>query len=63
MIDTRLILMRDLLNNFCNDIQDILLTTNDIDLVKVLDPTYNRLSYAFQRINNYIIIKEGQNNV
>lgn len=60
MIDTRLILMRDLLNNFCNDLQDILLTTNDTDLVKVLDPTYNRLSYAFQRLNNYIIIKEDK---
>lgn len=58
MIDTRLILIRDLLNNFCNDIQDMLLTTNDVDLVKVLDPTYIRLSYAYQRINNYIIIKE-----
>lgn len=60
VIDTRLILIRDLLNNFCNDIQDMLLTTNDVDLVKVLDPTYTRLSYAYQRINNYIIIKEDK---
>lgn len=60
VIDTRLILIRDLLNNFCNDIQDMLLTTNDVDLVKVLDPIYTRLSYAYQRINNYIIIKEDK---
>lgn len=60
MIDIRLILIRDLLNNFCNDIQDMLLTTNDFDLVKVLYPTYIRLSYAYQRINNYIIIKEDK---
>ena len=60
MIDLRLILMRDVLNIFCNDVQDLLLTTNDSDLVKVLDPTYTRLSYAFQRINNYIILKEDK---
>lgn len=60
MTDLRLILMRDLLNNFCNDVQDMLLTTNDTDLVRVLDPVYNRLSYAYQRINNYIIIKEDK---
>ena len=60
MIDLRLILMRDVLNIFCNYVQDLLLTTNDSDLVKVLDPTYTRLSYAFQRINNYIILKEDK---
>lgn len=60
MTDLRIILMRDLLNNFCNDVQDMLLTTNDTDLVRVLDPVYNRLSYAYQRINNYIIIKEDK---
>lgn len=60
MVDLRLILIRDVLNNFCNDIQDMLLTTNDVDLVKVLDPAYNRLNYVFQRINNYIIIKEDK---
>lgn len=63
MIDSKLILMRDLLNNFCNDIQDMLLTSNDTDLVRILDPIYNRLSYAYQRINNYIIIKEDTKNV
>lgn len=60
MIDSKLILMRDLLNNFCNDIQDLLLTSDDTDLVRVLDPVYNRLSYAYQRLNNYIIIKEDK---
>lgn len=59
-IDLRLILMRDVLNNFCNDVQDILLTSNDVDLVKILDPVYIRLSYAYQRLNNYIIIKEDK---
>lgn len=63
MTNTRLILMRDLLNNFCNDIQDMLLTSNDNDLIRILDPVYNRLSYAYQRINNYIIIKEDKTNV
>lgn len=60
MIESKLILMRDLLNNFCNDIQDMLLTSDDTDLVRVLDPVYNRLSYAYQRLNNYIIIKEDK---
>ena len=63
MIDTRLILMRDILNNFCNDIQDLLLTSNDVDLIRILDPVYNRLSYVYQRLNNYIIIKEDKINV
>lgn len=63
MIDCKLFLMRDLLNNFCNDVQDMLLTSNDTDLVRILDPIYNRLSYAYQRINNYIIIKENKKNV
>lgn len=63
MINTRLILMRDLLHNFCYDIQDMLLTSNDNDLIRILDPVYNRLSYAYQRINNYIIIKEDKINV
>ena len=60
VIDLHLILMRDLLNDFCNDVQDMLLTSNDLDLIKILDPVYNRLSYAYQRLNNYIIIKEGK---
>lgn len=59
-IDLRLILMRDVLNNFCNDVQEILLTSNDVDLVIILDPVYIRLSYAYQRLNNYIIIKEDK---
>lgn len=63
MIDCKLVLMRDLLNNFCNDIQDMLLTSNDNDLIRILDPVYCRLSYAYQRINNYIIIKEDTKNV
>ena len=60
VIDLRLILMRDILNGFCNDVQDLLLTSNDLDLIKILDPVYNRLSYAYQRLNNYIIIKEDK---
>lgn len=60
VIDLRLVLIRDVLNNFCNDVQDLLLTSNDLDLIRILDPVYNRLSYAFQRLNNYIIIKEDK---
>lgn len=62
-MDNNFIFLGDLLNCICDDIQDRLLVTNDIELAKLLDACYYRLSYVSQRINNYIIIKGGHKNV
>ena len=59
-MDNNFVFLIDLLNCICDDLQDRLLKTNDPELVKVLEPCYNRVSYAYQRLNNYNIIKGGQ---
>ena len=57
-MDNNFIFLRDLLDCICDDVQDRLLKTNDPEYAKLLDSCYSRLSYVYQRINNYIIIKE-----
>jgi len=64
MIDSNFLFLRDCLDSICNDIQMRLLIENDPDLLRLLDVVYPKLSYSFQRINNYIIIhKEDKINV
>lgn len=59
-IDNNFVFLRDLLDCICNDLQDRLLKTNDPEYARLLDQCYYRISYAYQRINNYIIIKEDK---
>jgi len=56
MIDSNFIFLRDYLDAICDDIQDRQLTTNDPELLRLLDTLYPKLSYVLQRVNNYIII-------
>lgn len=64
MIDSNFIFLRDCLDSICNDIQDRQLQATDPELLRLLDAIYPKLSYSFQRVNNYIIIhKEDKINV
>ena len=60
LMDNNFIFLRDLLDCICNDLQDRLLKTNDAEFARLLDCCYSRISYSYQRINNYIIIKEDK---
>ena len=61
MIDNNFIFMRDCLASILDYIQDKQLTEFDQEFLRLLDAVYPRLSYAFQRINNYIIIHKEDN--
>ena len=64
MIDSNFLFLRDCLDAICNDIQDRQLQTNDPEMLRLLDTIYPKLSYSYQRVNNYIIIhKEEKINV
>lgn len=64
MIDSNFLFLRDCLDSILNDIQMRQLTEYDQEFLRLLDAVYPRLNYAYQRINNYIIIhKEDKINV
>lgn len=54
--DSSLIFMIDLLNCMINDLEDtLLLNKDDSERMKVMEITKNRLSSAYQTLNNYNI--------
>lgn len=51
-----LLFLVDLLDCIINEIDNTILTSNNVEYVKVLDYSKIRLSLVFQRLNNYCVM-------